>query len=456
MAGVGFVLRKLAKQDNLMGVAQAYAHSALASTGPWIFTIIALGSAISLAQNFISYEELYTFKVIITYNFAFSLVLAGPVFIVATRFISNHLYEKNADEVPGMLFGSLFIIYIIQSIFATVLYLGYADLPLDTALSAIANFAIISGIWLISVFITALKDYKTITKSFAAGLMISVFASIILCETYSTNGMINGFSIGLGFILASILGRIIAEYPYHFSNPFAIVPYLKKYWDMALGGLIYNLAIWIDKWVMWAAPNADCGLITNPNYDSGMFLAYLTLVPAMAIFVFKVETDFYEHYLRFYRDIQDKVTFSKIKKNHKEMVKCIISGIHNFMVIQGGVCLIAILMAPQIIDLLRIPHLQISIFRYGVLGVLYQMFMIFLLILLSYFDNRKATLWLQALFLVTNASFTWIGMKMGFDYYGAGYFLASLLTCIVAAIYTAHYISKLPYHTFITTNTSVE
>ena len=458
MAGVGFILRKLSKQDNLMGITQAYAFSALASTGPWLFTVLSLGLVVSLAKSFISFDELFTFKLIITYNFALSLVLSGPVFIIATRFIANQLYEKTPQKVPGMLFTAISIIYFIQLLFAGYLYLVYAKLEIGLALSALVNFSIISAIWLTSAFFTALKDYKATTSAFSVGLFISIIMSVILSDSFSAAGMLNGFTVGMAYILGTMLARIFAEYPYIPQSPFAIIPYFRKYWDLALAGLIYNAAIWVDKWIMWAAPDAEhhySGLISNPNYDSAMFLAYLTIVPAMAIFVFKVETDFYEHYLRFYRDILNKVTFGKIEKNHKNMIKCITGGIQSFIIIQGWICLIAILLAPQLIDKLGIPHLQISIFRYGVLGVFYQMFMIFLFILLSYFDNRKAGLLLQLLFLVTNALFTWIGMNWGFEYYGAGYCLASIVTCVVSAIYTAHYISKLPYHTFITTNTSV-
>ena len=43
MAGIGFVLQKLASKDDLMGIFRAYFHSAMASTGPWLFTVLALG-----------------------------------------------------------------------------------------------------------------------------------------------------------------------------------------------------------------------------------------------------------------------------------------------------------------------------------------------------------------------------------------------------------------------------
>ena len=43
MAGVGFALRRLARQDTLTSGLRAYAHAAAVSSGPWLFTILSLG-----------------------------------------------------------------------------------------------------------------------------------------------------------------------------------------------------------------------------------------------------------------------------------------------------------------------------------------------------------------------------------------------------------------------------
>ena len=37
----------------------------------------------------------------------------------------------------------------------------------------------------------------------------------------------------------------------------------------------------------------DSGMIMYSDYDSAMFLAYLTIIPSMAIFMFSVETNFF-------------------------------------------------------------------------------------------------------------------------------------------------------------------
>ncbi len=51
MAGIGFALRKLTRRDDLIGVIQGYAHSALAATGPWLFTVASLGAISTLTAG---------------------------------------------------------------------------------------------------------------------------------------------------------------------------------------------------------------------------------------------------------------------------------------------------------------------------------------------------------------------------------------------------------------------
>ena len=74
---------------------------------------------------------------------------------------------------------------------------------------------------------------------------------------------------------------------------------------------------------------------------------------------------------------------------------------------------------------------------------------------LSYFDLRRTALWLQVLFGLTNTAFTYLSMRMGFAYYGYGYFLAALITFAATFLAVAHYLNRLPYQTFVVSNSSV-
>jgi polysaccharide biosynthesis protein PelG len=91
----------------------------------------------------------------------------------------------------------------------------------------------------------------------------------------------------------------VAEYPYPVDFRFSFFSEFRRYWQFAVIGLFYNAAIWVDKWIMWFAPGRAVvtgGIWTNPAYDSAMFLAYLTIVPATTLFLVAVETRFFEHY----------------------------------------------------------------------------------------------------------------------------------------------------------------
>lgn len=459
MAGIGFVLRKLSKQENLMGLFQAYVYSALISTGPWMFTILSLGSITFLAGKFTSLEVLAEFRRIIIYNFSFSLVFSAPVFMVVTRFLADNIYAKNVRGTPGLLVGGTILMIGTQLPLASWFYFGFANLDPALAFAAVVNFLLISQIWLLSVFVTALKDYKTVIMAFALGMGFSAVSSAFLVEVLQLVGVMTAFSLGLGIIIAVLVARILAEYPYPFEKPFAFMAYFKKYWQVALAGVVYNSASWVDKWIMWYAPESDrspTNLVLYPNYDSAMFLAYLSIVPSMAMFIMTVETGFYEAYLRFYRDIQNQAPLSRIRSNHKDLLDSIIKSSRNFLVIQGSFTVICILMASKLFNLMGINFMQISIYRFGVLGSFFQVLTLFVNIILSYFDCRRAYLLLQSLFFLSNAGFTFLFLFGGFRFYGMGFFFASVVTFAASASYMMYYVLRLPFHTFVTTNSSVD
>ena len=455
MAGIGFILRKLAEKNTLGSITSAYIHAAFASAGPWIFTIIALALVIKLNYQFSTLEMLQEFKIIIIYNFSFSLILTSPLFMATTRYLADTIYAQDTSEAPAMLISNIFITCILQSSISIPFYFFYADLSFATAIVAIINFILVSLIWVTGIFISTIKDYHSVTFSFLIGLTIGVAGSYLLGKIYGSTGMLTGFNLGMLYIIAALIAHIFAEYPYPYFKPFRSLGALKTYWPIALGGLFYNAGTWVDKWIMWFSPYAEKmpnNLISYPNYDSAMFLAYLTIIPSIAMFLLSIETSFFEHYLRFYRDIQRNATLRKIHLRHKALIKNIFENGRNFILLQGGLCTIILIMSPAIFDWLHINYLQMGIFRYGVLGVVFQALTIFLIIILYYLDNRRDTMLIQGFFFISNALLTVLSLQYGFKYYGYGYFLACLLSFGYAAFLTASYIAKLPYHSFITTN----
>jgi polysaccharide biosynthesis protein PelG len=237
-----------------------------------------------------------------------------------------------------------------------------------------------------------------------------------------------------------------------------MLPSFRRYWDLAAGSLAYNLGLWSDKWIMWFSPareTASTGMISCPDYDSAMFLAYLTLGPSLAAFTMTIETRFYEAHLKFYGEIAKHATYSRIEGNRRALVESLLEGARGYLVLQGSICVTVILLAPSIFEKLRINFGQLAIFRMGTLGAFFQGGFLFLLIVLSYFDLRRQMLYLQLLFLAANVSLTAVTLNWGVPYYGYGYVMASLVAFAAAFLTTARALEDLPYLTFVRNNDSV-
>jgi len=458
MAGIGFELRKLVERDDLLGVAEGYGYAALAASGPWLFTILSLAVIFLLGTPSNSPGELAIFRIVIVYNFSFSLVLTAPGAIVMTRYLADSIHAKDVHEVPASLLGGLMLAYAVSAPVAAFFYIGRAHLDGPTRAAALLNFLLIAGIWLVSVFLTALKDYRALTVSFGVGMLLGTAGAAILSIPWAVAGMLHGFNLGLAVILFSLTARVFAEFPTRPSHPLAFLPYFRTHWELALAALAYNLAIWADKWLMWMAPEREIlsiGLVSCPVYESAMFLAYLSVVPSMAAFTVSIETGFFEKYARFYDDIQRHVAYSRIEANHRDLIQSFLDGARNFVVLQGSLCVVGILAAPRLFEWIGIDFAQLGIFRLGLLGAFFHSGFLFLLIFLAYFDLRRIMLSLAALFLVANTLLTLVTLRLGFPFYGYGYFLSALIAFAAAFLATDYFIQRLPYQTFIRNNSSV-
>jgi polysaccharide biosynthesis protein PelG len=459
MAGIGFALRKLARRDDILGVLQGHAHSAFITSGPWMFTILALAGVNVAGGELLTREELTTFRVIIIYNFCFSVVLTGPLLLVATRYLADCIYIKQVDGAPGMLLATLASAYALSFAAAGPFYALAGDLTPAMTVAAVTNFLVVSGIWVVSIFLSALKDYTAVTLSFAAGMFVGFVSAVALGFQLGPLGMVIGFTIGLATIQFVLIARVFAEYPYGVKHLFAFAGYFRRYWDLALIGLVANLAAWADKWMMWFAPEREVvsgSLVIYSAYDSAMFVAYLSVMPALTIFTVNIETRFFEHYQNFYRDIQNHATWTQIDRNHKLIIRALVESSRNLIILQGALCAVAIFLAPTIIGLLGLNYKQIGMFRFGVLGAFFQVLFMFCTIILSYFDLRRRNLFVQAFYLITNVAATWWFSGLGFAWYGYGYFLSSLLAFVVAYLLVAEAIRRLPYLAFVANNPSVE
>ena len=193
MAGIGFELNKLAKRDDLMGIAGAYFNSAFAIAGPWLFTVVALAITTYLYGGSNS-VELLNFRGVIVYNFSFSLALSAPVYTVMTRYLADQIHVKNVTSIPTAMLESMVVVFLFNLGLAVFFYGFYFNMPIALRLAAFANMFLIAGVWLLSIYLTALKDFSSVTWTYIVGMTIAVTAAEFLGDRQAA-GMLAGYNI---------------------------------------------------------------------------------------------------------------------------------------------------------------------------------------------------------------------------------------------------------------------
>jgi polysaccharide biosynthesis protein PelG len=463
MAGIGFEVRKLARQESLTSVMAAGGHAAVIAAGPWLFTIASLAAISITVERFVGLDELANFRAIIIYAFATSLVLTAPVTMVATRLVADALWSKQPERVRPLLFAAFAVSAVAVCIGVLALTL-YFKLAADVAIALASATLTVALIWVALGFCGAVRDYGAVTNAFLLGLFIAVIGAVTAAASgLNASGMVYGFTVGLMVTFLGLALRIMATFPQPVSDVRAALHHLlggfTSYRSLALGAFLGTAAVWIDKWVFWFSPvgeSVTAGLVHAPLYDSAMFIASLVIIPSLASFVAKLETDFFERYQRYYGAIKSHGTIGQIEDARRRLAAHTLDTLVLITIAQVGICAVLIMTAPMLVSALNLQFRQIAILRYGALAAVFQFIFIASSSFLLFFDRRWMYVSLQCLFFGLNLTLAILTVHLGQDYYGVGYFLACFAASLLAYILATSTFQNLNFLTFIGNNPSIK
>ena len=454
MAGIGFELRKLLRKDNYLGVLQAYSYAGLISAGPWVISILGILvlGLISLAvvENTVHISQ---FQTSVTYLISTSLVFSGLFQLGFTRYVADELFrEKTENVIPN--FNGLMLMYtcIMGLISYPLSFYLFSEQTLLYRLLMPSTFILLCNIWLATTLLSGLKQYKSVLIVFALGYGTTIITGFLL-RHFSLDGLLFSFFLGHFVLLSGILFAIDAHYATNKLIDFDFLFSKKVYRSLIFAGFLFNLGIWIDKYVFWFMPQTGQRVIgplhSSIIYDLPIFLAYLAIIPGMAVFLVRMETDFVEYYHKFYDAIRDGGTLSQIRDMHSEMVMTAKQGIFEIIKIQTLTVLFVFIAGPALLRLLHISPLFLSLFYVDVVAVSLQVVMLGLLNVFFYLDKRYKTVILTLLFFILNLVFSIVSIKLGTAYYGYG-FASALLVCVCVGMWLLDKdFEELPYVTFM-------
>lgn len=452
MAGIGFSLRKLQRENTFVSTVQAYGTAGVVSSGPWMISIVSIllvGWSARVAAGVDA--VIPQFQVAVTYVFAASLILGGPLQLVFTRFVADRVYEERRDLVLPNLFGAIAVQSAISVAFALAAMTWFGDLePIDTVMLA-ATLAMISSGWIVIAVLTTSRRYTGVLLAFAVGYLVTVVAARWLVALGLT-GLLVAFVLGQAVILYGCLALVVREYvdfgiAFDFLDRQRIVPIL------AFTGLFYNVGVWADKALFWAnAPTSHAvlgPLRASEVYDQPLFLAYLSMVPGMAVFFLRMETDFAEHYEAFYRAIREGESLREIEKLRDAMTRSARDGLIAIAKVQGLTCAFIVAFGPNLLALFGISQLHHRLLSIDSAGVAFQVLLLAVLSVFFYLDRQKTALAIAVLFAVSNIVLTLATQRMGSSAFGFGFAFATLFATLVGLERLSQVFDSLVRDTFL-------
>ena len=453
MAGIGFELRNYLNDDSFTGSFKAYGFAGLISAGPWVLSILGvmLIGIVAVSQK-VGGQDIRQFTTSVTWVMGASLILTGLFQLLFTRFIADKLYGNGEDDVNPNLFGALLLTTSVASIVGGLCAVFLFDENFFYELLMLANFIALSNIWIVVIFVAGLKRFKLILTAFAVGYGLTFVFSILLIPQ-GLNGLLFGLLAGHSALLFLMLGVVIPEYRVKRTLDMEFFDRTKIFPILIFIGFAYNLGIWSDKLIFWLNSSTSdqvIGPLRNSTiYDLPIFLAYLSIIPGMAVFLLRIETDFAEAYEGFFRAVRGKASLHEIEKLGNEMVIAVREGIFQIMRVQGVTVLILFLLGPTIIRWLEISPTYVHLYYIDLVGVAAQVLMLTVLNVLFYLDRLKDALLLTMTLLISNSLFSYISIEMGPDYYGYGFGISMTLTAFIGIIRLSSVMEDIEFQTFM-------
>lgn len=455
MAGIGFELRKLLRKQTYSGLLQAYAFAGIISSGPWVLSIIGIMLIGLLSVGTVSPKvAISQFQVTVTYLFLISLISTGVVQLSFTRFVADRTFAKDEDAILPNFNGLILVVMGVSILVALpcVAFL-FPEQSVLYRLLFVMGLAVMSAIWIATVFLTGMKHYRAIVLIFFLGYAATLLLALLFKGALGLEGLLLGFVLGHYLLLMGMIWLVYRNYHSDHFIAFDIWKPRAMYRSLMLAGFLFNLGAWVDKLMFWYYAGTGQQVIgplkASVIYDFPIFLSYLSVIPGMAIFLVRIETDFVEYYVKFYDAVREGATLDYIERMRNQMVYHVRRGLFDIAKIQTIAVLITFALGSTLLESLGISTLYLPLLYVDVVGAALQVVLLGILNILFYLDQRRTVVILTLTLPLTNIVFTAISLKLGGAWFGYGFAIAMLITVLLGIWILNRKLEVLEYETFM-------
>ncbi|MCG5258856.1 histidine kinase [Cupriavidus gilardii] len=454
MVDLTFFLRGMRDRNRVGGTLQAYGFASVLACSAWVLAIVGIlligvlrlpiGLPLALAAQF---------QVSATYLIAVSLILTGPLQLQLVRFAADRLAEGRDERVlPGFHAVGL-VVTVLAGLFGVVCSLwAFPQLSALYRALMLAALVLMCHVWIAVAFLSGMKQYRTVVCAFVAGYAAAALAALAL-RGLGLEGLLGGLVIGELVLLAGTTMQIHRHYRGRRLLSFEVFARRHRYPSLMAIGLLYPLGIWADKFQFWyhagTGERVIGALRASAIYDIPVFLAYLAIVPAMAVFLVRIERDFVAHYDAFAEAVRGGGSLQRIEEARNAMVRAVRLGLYEIVKVLAIAALLLFALGRPLLALFGMASLYLPLLHVDVVGAGLYLVLLAALSLYFYLDRRREVLLLGAVFAMLNVGLTQLTLTLGPAWYGYGFAVAALIVVAIALVLLDRRLERLEYETYM-------
>ncbi|MCR9248693.1 MAG: exopolysaccharide Pel transporter PelG [bacterium] len=449
MAGIGFELRRVCLEEaGTYARVRAYATAGLVAAGPWLVTLASLWF-VRLMAGQLGFADVDRFFALVSVVFAASLVTTGGLQMAGTRWLADQLYVgEHGVLVPA--FSRLFgVVAAVQAVTAAGLG-AWCGVEFAVLAPLVVLYVAVSLAWLAFVWLSLVRQHDRILWTFLGGGAVFAGTLLLVGPGADLVRLLWIYALSNALVVAAMVVLIVrgteAATAEHEPRLRGLLQRPSLWWI----GTGYALSLWIDKVVFWFGDGVRHGGVpSHPLYDTCFYLAYLTVVPAMAVNLVHLETGFYERYRGFYAAIEQRATLADIRERAAGLRASLERSAGALLRVQGAFTFFAFWFAPELAAAFGLPEFAGHTLRLAVIGAFCHVLLLLTVLVLLYFDRRLAASRTVGVFLVLNALLACASLYAGPSTYGLGYGLAALAALMWGVLELRTTLARLDYVTFV-------
>lgn len=454
MAGIGFNLIKLIKQDSYRSLLKAYGLTTLVSVGPGVFIIIGLALVCFFTLFAVPTAETANhFFSIVVYLFSSSMIISSLLQFAFFRYVADKIYASEFNKIAPNFIGVLLLQLITSIVFALIMIgLFFSEYSFDLQILLMANFIILSLISISTVLLTGFKSYRRILWAFILGYSAMIILHFFL-ENNTLPVLLSEFLLAQVILFSILLHAILEFYPGNLLIQFDFLKKENLYYTLIFSNFFYTLGFWADKYLFWMNPDTSyvmfAPLRASPLYDLPLFIAFVAVIPGMASFLFQIEARFSMIYPDFMKSIFDGKTLEEIASVRNELTISARDIIDNMFKTQYVVTVAFFLSISLLFSFFSIIPLYLNILLILVVAMGLNIILWGLMNILYYMTSYLQAVYVALVFMVTNVLLTLLSFYSGPAFFGYGLALSSLIAIIFALILLNKTFEELEYRTFM-------